>query len=78
MNGFNPMQMMQMIKNLKGGNPQQILDNMLRQNPNFSMFIQQMQNSADGRTPKEMVMQIAKQHGISEAEVMRMHDMLPK
>lgn len=77
--GASPLsQMMQMAKGLKGGNPQQILENLMQQNPNFRTIVQQMQNTSNGRSPKDMVMQMAKQNGMSEADVMQIFNIIPK
>lgn len=77
--GASPLsQMMQMVKGLRGGNPQQILENLMKQNPNIRTFVQQMQNTSNGRSPKEMVMQLAKQNGMSETDVMQIFNSIPK
>ena len=49
-----------------GGNPKQIMQNMFQQNPQMGQMQTQMQNMAQGRTPKEFILQIAKQNGVSE------------
>jgi ABC-type proline/glycine betaine transport system substrate-binding protein len=46
-----------------GNNPQQILQNMANQNPQVNALINQMQQS--GLTPKQFVMQYAKQNNIN-------------
>lgn len=52
-----------------GGNPQQVFDMFINNNPNMNLFMQKMQNMSNGRTPKEMVMQLAKQQGIDTKQV---------
>lgn len=54
-----------------GMNPQIMAEGLLQRNPQARQFLTQMQNQANGRSPKEMVMQYAKQSGISEEEVMK-------
>lgn len=61
---------LQMLNN--GGNPQQIANRILQSNPQARQFMQQMQNQANGRSPKEMAMQYAKQRGISEKDLMEL------
>ncbi len=57
----NPMQaIMQMI--LSGGNVNQVLQTMAKQNPQAQAILNQMQQS--GMTPKQYVMQYAKQNNI--------------
>lgn len=61
------------LQMMNGGmNPQFLADQVLQKNPQAKQFLQQMQNQANGRSPKEMVMQYAKQNGISEQEVMQL------
>ena len=52
-----------------GGNPQQIMQNMMQQNPQMSQMQTQMQNMAQGRSPKEFILQMAKQNGVSEKNI---------
>lgn len=49
-----------------GGNPQQVMQNMMQQNPQMSQIQTQMKNMAQGRSPKEFILQIAKQNGVNE------------
>lgn len=50
----------------RGGNPQQIMQQMFQKNPQISQMQTQMQNMAQGRSPKDFILQIAKQNGVSE------------
>ena len=50
----------------KGGNPQQIMQNMMQQGTPIGQMQSQMQNMAQGRSPMEFILQIAKQNGVSE------------
>jgi hypothetical protein len=49
----------------RGGNPQQAM-NMFMPNGNINQMKSQMQNMAQGRTPSEFILQIAKQNGANE------------
>ena len=39
---------------------------MFQQNPQMGQMQTQMQNMAQGRTPKDFILQMAKQNGVSE------------
>lgn len=49
-----------------GGNPQQLIQQ-IQQNPQANAMVQQLQSM--GKSPKEMVMQIAKQRGIDPTQI---------
>ena len=53
----------------RGGNPQQVMQQMFQKNPQISQMQTQMQNMAQGRTPKEFILQIARQNGISQQNI---------
>lgn len=55
-----------------GGDPQKLVEKILQQNPQARQFMQQMKNTANGRSPKEMAMQIAKQRGIDPNQLTQM------
>lgn len=68
---------MQMFQMLRGSqNPQQMFQNMLMQNPQMSSALSQIQNSTQGANPKDVAMQLARQRGMSEQEVMNMFNSL--
>ena len=71
---MNPMQMFQMLRGAQ--NPQQMFQNMLQQNPQMSSALYQIQNSTQGSTPRDVAMQLARQRGMSEQEVMNMFNSL--
>lgn len=50
----------------KGGNPQQIMQGMMGQGSQINQMKSQMQNMAQGRTPTEFILQIARQNGVNE------------
>lgn len=60
----------QMIENVinfykSGGNPNQIMQNIIRNNPNINMFNTQLKNMSQGRNMPEFLLQLAKQNGVS-------------
>lgn len=55
----------------QGFTPQAVMNMMLRQNPQLQTALQQMQNMAQGRSPRDFVMQLAKQNGVDLTEFMR-------
>jgi hypothetical protein len=71
---MNPMQMFQMLRG--SNNPQQMFQNMLMQNPQMSSALSQIQNSTQGANPRDVAMQLARQRGMSEQEVMNMFNSL--
>lgn len=50
----------------RGGNPQQVMQTMMQRNGQIGQFQTQLQNMAQGRNPKEFLMQLARQNGVSE------------
>ena len=71
---MNPMQIFQMLRGAQ--NPQQMFQNMLMQNPQMSSALSQIQNSTQGANPRDVAMQLARQRGMSEQEVMNMFNSL--
>lgn len=49
-----------------GGNPQQVMQQMMQKNPQVGQMQSQLQNMAQGRNPAEFILQLAKQNGASE------------
>lgn len=65
----NPINMiMQMLNN--GGNPQQIMQQIMQKNPQAGQMLTQMKNMAGGKSPKEFAMQLAKQNGVDPNQLM--------
>lgn len=65
MNGGNKMQQaLNVMKMLKSGNPEQIAQNMMQQNPQFRQFME----ANKGKSPE----QVAKEHGIDLAQFKNM------
>lgn len=49
-----------------GGNPQQLMGMLTQRNSNINQMKSQMQNMAQGRSPAEFIIQIARQYGANE------------
>ena len=68
---------MQMFQMLQGAqNPQVMFQQMLRNNPQMTSALTQIQNSTQGSNPRDVAMQLARQRGMSEQEVMNMFNSL--
>ena len=50
----------------RGGNPQQVMQSMMQGNNQVSQMQSQLKNMAQGRSPKEFLIQLARQNGVSE------------
>lgn len=66
MNDIN--QMLQSIFAMKnqGRNPQQIMQMLMQNNPQYKQTLATLQNMANGKSPQEFIMQLAKQNGVNE------------
>ena len=76
MKGNNPFQIIQMFQNAR--NPQQMLIDMLQNNPKYRTALDQAQNSASGASYETIAKQMAKQQGISEQQLMQMYNSLSR
>ena len=63
------------IAKKQGKNPQIIMNTILQQNPQVRQTLTQLQNMAQGRNPKEFIMQLARQNGIEEATLSMISEM---
>ena len=62
-----------LMRFLNGGvDPQKLVEQILQQNPQARQFMQQIKNTANGRSPKEMALQLAKQKGIDPDQLTQM------
>ena len=61
-----------------GQNPQMILQMILQRNPQYQQLLTQMQNMAQGRNPRDFIMQLAKQNGVSEQNMQALQQMFKK
>ena len=71
---INPMQLFQMLSG--SNNPQMMFQQMLQQNPQMSSALSQIQNSTQGADPREIAMQLARQKGVSEQQIMSLFNSL--
>jgi len=53
----------------QGKNPQMIMNAMLQQNPQMQQQLTQLKNMANGRNPKEFIMQMAMQNGVEASTI---------
>lgn len=58
-NGQNPIQMLMQFMN-GGGTPEQVMQMIMQRNPNIQQTMIQFKNMSNGKSPREMVMQLAK------------------
>ena len=62
----------------KAQNPQAMFEQILSQNPQMAQGFNALRNSTQGSDPKAIAMQLAKQRGIPEQQVMQMFNALNK
>lgn len=78
MNNYNMQQALQsiMIAKRQGKNPQQMIQGMLQNNPQMQQTLTQLKNMAQGRSPKEFIMQLARQNGADETTLNMINEIL--
>lgn len=59
-----------------GANPQQLMANILQQNPQIQQAMVQLQNMAQGRSMPEFLMQLARQNGINDNQIQQIGKIL--
>lgn len=59
-------------------NPQVMFEQLLSQNPQMAQGFNALRNSTQGSNPKDIALQLAKQRGIPEQQVMQMFNALNK
>lgn len=60
----------------QGKNPQMIMNAMLQQNPQMQQQLTQLKNMANGRSPREFVMQMAMQNGLQASTIEIINEIL--
>lgn len=60
----------------QGKNPKMIMNMIMQQNPQMQQTLTQLQNMANGRNPKEFIMQLAKQNGVDENAIKLIKDII--
>ena len=73
----NVNQLLQSIFAMKnaGRNPQQILQMMVQSNPQMQSALATLKNMANGRSPQEFIMQLARQNGVNEQNMQTLNQM---
>lgn len=71
-NDFNAFLQNLMSFKQSGKNPAQLMQMIMQRNPQYNQLMTTLQNMAQGRSPKEFIMQLAKQNGISEQNIQQM------
>ena len=76
----NVNQMLQNIFAMKnaGRNPQQIMQMLMQNNPQMQSLMATMRNMANGKTPQEFIMQLARQNGVNEQNMSIISQMFGK
>lgn len=59
----------------QGKNPQAVMQMLMQRNPNYQQAMQRLQNMAQGQDPKQFVMQLARQNGVSQENLQAMQDL---
>lgn len=55
-----------------GRNPAQLMQMMMQRNPQYNQLMTTLQNMAQGRNPRDFVVQLARQNGVSEQNIQQM------
>lgn len=78
MNNIN--QALQSIFAMKnqGRNPQQIMQMLMQNNPQYQQTLATLQNMANGKNPQEFIMQLAKQNGVNQQNMNALMQMFGK
>ena len=69
MNGLNTVIANIIALHDNGGNPQQVMQGMIQSGTPIGQMKTQLQNMAQGRTPNEFILQMARQNGVSEQNI---------
>lgn len=59
----------------RGVNPNMLINQMIQKNPNVRILQQRLANMAQGRSPQEFVLQLAKQNGATEENAQKLAKM---
>ena len=79
-NGYDVNQALQSIFQMRnaGRNPQQIMQMLIQRNPQYSQMLTQIRNMSQGRSPRDFVMQLARQNGVSEQNMAQLMQLFGK
>lgn len=64
----SPFEMLFQVLN-NGGDPRQIMSDLLKSNPQVETTLKQLKNMSQGQSPKDFAMQLAKQKGVDPKQV---------
>ena len=68
-NGANEQISALMSLKQRGMQPQQVMQMLMQQNPQLNLLMTQFQNMSKGQNPRDFVVQLAKQNGLSEQNI---------
>ena len=68
-NGTNEQISALMSLKQRGMQPQQVMQMLMQQNPQLNLLMTQFQNMSKGQNPRDFVVQLAKQNGLSEQNI---------
>lgn len=68
-NGINEQISALMSLKQRGMQPQQVMQMLMQQNPQLNLLMTQFQNMSKGQNPRDFVVQLAKQNGLSEQNI---------
>ena len=71
-NDFNTFLQNLMSFKQSGRNPAQLMQMMMQRNPQYNQLMTTLKNMAQGRNPREFIIQLAKQNGVSEQNIQQM------
>ena len=71
-------ELVQMIYTLKnqGKNPNEVYQLLMQRHPNYNLALTRYQNMTQGRNPKDFILQMARQNGLSEQNAKLLAEML--
>ena len=69
---ITPVQLFQALSQAQ--NPQVLFEQMLNSNPQMSKTLNELRNSTQGSSPKDVALQLARQRGIPEEQIMQMYN----
>lgn len=59
-----------------GKNPAQLMQMIMQRNPQYNQLMTTLQNMAQGKNPREFIIQLAKQNGVGEQQLQQIMQLL--
>ena len=59
-----------------GKNPAQLMQMIMQRNPQYNQMMTTLQNMAQGKNPREFIIQLAKQNGVGEQQLQQIMQLL--